>query len=170
MSKIYTLRKKKNKLAAVIIFSVLISACETSATRKEIDLGGAKVVYVMQNCKPNIKWNGMSVVLEGLNVPKKGDIAFSIGKIDYSEKQIREIKDTVFFYDGLLNSTCQTLVRLSSQEAIERYSLHRDNLLQNFVNTLDKLEHADSGDAAVRAALDGKKKGESLNSKPEVKS
>lgn len=137
-----------NIIGVAVVMAVLYGCASESAVRKEIVIGDQKIYYVMQSCKPSIKWDGMNVVLDGLKIPSKGDMTFSVGKIDYSEKAIREIKSTVNYFDGLLTATCQTLVRLNSEDAIERYSKHRDYLLSNFANTLSTLEKAETESAA----------------------
>lgn len=132
----------RTKTSVFIAAFILLGCSTTTAQRGELALNGKTVYYVMQSCKPSVKWDGMSVVLEGLQVPGEGNLAFSVGKIDYSEKAIRQISSTVAYFDGLLTATCQTLVRLNGQEAIERYSKHRDVLLSDLASTLGALEKA----------------------------
>lgn len=154
------------ELAVVIGLGVLTCACAATATRNEMNIGGRKVSYVMQKCKPSIKWDGVTVVLEGLNIPNKGDLAFSVGKVDFSEKALKEVRDTVFFYDGLLNATCQTLVRISDEKLIMDYSLHRDKLLQALASTLSKVESAPNSAVVETVVSASKAEGEKLGSTP----
>ena len=154
------------KLSVVFTCGSLVLGCAGNATRHEMEVGGKKVSYVMQKCKPSIKWEGVNVVLEGINIPNKGDLAFSVGKVDFSDKALREVRDTVFFYDGLLNSTCQTLVRISDERLIKDYSIHRDNLLQALANTLSKAEAATSSTAVEAVASAGMAEGKKLGSTP----
>jgi len=129
-------------------------------------IGGTKVIYVMQSCKPSVKWDGMTVVLEGINVPAKGDLQFSVGKVDFSDKAIRELRDTIFFYDGLLTATCQTLVRLEKEESVERYSMHRDKLLRELAETLSELERSGNESAAIDVSKKRRIVAETLGAKP----
>lgn len=142
-----------------VIAALVLMGCTATAWRQDVSIGGQTVNLVMQNCKPGVKWDGINVVLEGLKLPDAKDLKFSVGKLNFTEKAIREIRSTVFYYDGLLNATCQTLVRLNSQEAIERYSKHRDTLLVGLVNTLAAIENADS-DTATALAAKAKEKAE----------
>lgn len=147
---------------------LFLAACSSgpSAVLKELRLGDTTVKYTMQSCKPTARWDGFNLVLDGINIPRQGDLKFSIGKIDYSDKALREIKDTVFYYDGLLTATCQSLVRLQSQDAIERYSVHRDNVLQSLADTLTRIERASSEKVAQDAATEGRTKAAALGSTP----
>lgn len=157
-------------LPGLYILLLALAACSSgpSAALKELRLGDTTVKYSMQSCKPTARWTGFSLVLEGLNVPKQGDLKFSIGKIDYSERSLQEIKDTVFYYDGLLTATCQTLVRLTGQDAIERYSIHRDTLLQSLADMLTRLERASSETVAKAATAEGRATANSLGSSPKT--
>lgn len=147
-----------------------LAACETTSVVRELNVAGQKVRYTMQSCKPGIKWDGLSLTLEGLQVPNlsKGDLSFNIGKLNYSDKAIREIRDTVYFYEGLLNQTCATLVRLEGQDAIERYSLHRDTLLSGLATTLSNVQQAKSESAAEAAARAGRAAGQAEGATPKA--
>lgn len=152
---------KKFFFSTIII--IVLSSCAPSATLKELYIGDTRVTYATQSCQ-RVKWDGMKVSIEGINVPNKGNLAFSVGKIDYSDKAIREIQSTIFYYDGLLEGTCQTLVRLREQDAIERYSKHRDFLLSSLASTLTELERASTENLAEEIAKKGKVKAESAES------
>ncbi len=136
-----------NKLA-VLIVTMFICSCTTvpDATYKELTVGGKKVKYVSQECHPSVKWDGFEVAIEDLEFPlaSQNPLTFSIGKIGYEEKSIREIRNTIFYFDGLLTATCQTLVRLTKESSILSYSLHRDKILENLANYLSELEGVDN--------------------------
>lgn len=159
-----TIRSSKLTSACLLF---LAGCCSVpTAALKELRLGDTTVKYTMQSCKPTARWDGLNLVLDGVQIPNQGDLKFSIGKINYSNIALREIKDTVFYYDGLLTATCQSLVRLQSQDAVERYSMHRDQILQSFVETLVRVESASSEIAAQEAAVDGRSKASALGSTP----
>ncbi|OCQ23588.1 hypothetical protein A7985_06500 [Pseudoalteromonas luteoviolacea] len=127
-------------------FVSMIAGCSTtpSANLKELNVGGKKIKYVSQSCSPSIKWDGFDVSVEGLEFPNSSDnpLQFKVGKVDFEEKSIRKIKSTIFYYDGLLTSTCQTLVRLNNEESIMAYSKHRDEVLQSLTTYLSSVEAA----------------------------
>ncbi|WP_199636334.1 hypothetical protein JEM67_18085 [Serratia sp. PAMC26656] len=153
-------------ILAGIIFTV--SACDGSqgdAKYREVKIGGKTVTYRAVNCKPTVQWNGSDISLEGVQIDKIDNPKFSLGKLSYSDKTLRDIKDTVSFYDSLLNATCQTLVRLKSEEAVERYSLHRDELMSGLASTLTNLTYASTNVQAEDIAKDGKNKAKEIQSK-----
>lgn len=145
------------KIFSYLLVTCLTIGCTTTTTQRvELNVGGQQVQYTIHSCAPSIKWDGFELILDGIQVPNQNNLAFSIGKINYSQKALREIHSTVFYYDGLLKATCQTLVRLNNQDAIERYSKHRDALLSELINTLVALEQAPTENVATNIAMQAK--------------
>jgi hypothetical protein len=119
--------------------------------RIELTVAGTKAVYIVQTCKPGIKWDGFNVTIEGLQYPDEKDShKFSVGKINFSQQAIRQINTSVYYYDGLLVATCQTLNRLNTESSIIAYSKHRDAIVERLANYLAALEKSQTDEDVNR--------------------
>jgi hypothetical protein len=155
------------KIRAMLILVVLfIYGCPSpSAKYKELRLGETVITYTSQECHPSIKWDGFRVLIENLEFPdlQTNPLNFSVQKIEFGEQAVRKIQSTIFYYDGMLMSTCQTLVRLKEEDSIILYSKHRDKTLERLANYLSSLEKAESDQQVKdisKSAVDEQKKEE----------
>ncbi len=162
------MKAKQQKILFSCLLIAMIAGCAhtPSANLHEIIIAGKSIKYVSQKCSPSIKWDGFDVSIEGLDFPgsSTNPLQFKVGKIDFEEKSTRMIKSTIFYYDGLLVSTCQTLVRLKKEESILTYSNHRDEILQKLTTYLADIENAKTDEEVSKISIESKTNIEISNS------
>lgn len=137
--------------------------------RKELQIGGVNVYYSSIGCKPQVQWNGFDVSLEGLELPNTKDPTYKVGKLNYTQKSLHEIKENVVMFDGMLVSACQTLTLLKEQKSIIEYSKYRDSILSTFANTLMKYQDAPNEEVAKKVTAQSANEAKKVEeSKPNI--
>ena len=135
------------KILIILLTMMFITSCTTDmgvkATHRSVNIAGTKVAYKFQSCSPSFKWDGYSVQVDGLEFPnndKSELFKFTVGKIGYDQKVLRDIEGSIARYDSLIQSTCATLVRLEKEENILKYSNRRDDLFERLIKYMEALD------------------------------
>lgn len=150
---------------AMAITCVSCAGPGQQAKLREISIGGKTVSYTFQSCAPQVKWDGFDVKIEDIKMPSVADknpFQFTVGKIGYEQKAIRDINTSVMRYDSLMQACCSTLVRLKNEESILKYSLHRDALFSQLISYLETLDKTNNQEEAGKITADAFKKADQL--------
>lgn len=156
-------------------YSVLVSFCMVivgcaSATERTLVINGREARVKFAACSPALQYDGRNIVVKGLEVPKDSAVGaklnFKVAEVDLSPKATRAISDYTQRYKMLIDETCKTMILLPD-DARERYAVHRDKLVAQFIAYAGDLEDASGEEQVQETAEKAKKEADKLGSNPD---
>lgn len=135
----------KTNLFGLAVFSAILTACSTSGAVRDADLRifdhnvlGASYVV----CESQIKWDGVNFTIDGLETGEESAFKkFTIGKIDYNQKEIRQLDTLALSIDHLFRQMCSSTIALRNQpKALAEYVKSRDVTALKVFDVLKEME------------------------------
>lgn len=159
------------RIGFVLVLILLSGGCANPSAggRREINVGGKKIWYTWVICNAPIRYDGYDLVIEGLEVPQEGGkvneyLSFNVAKIGMKPTVLRQITDYTQRFKILADQMCQNRVIFAENpEIAERYALHSDALLAQFIRVAGDLQNAKDEASAELIVSEGTKKMEAIS-------
>lgn len=110
---------------SLVFITIMISGCTIDQTFRVAnqEILGATFIY----CETKIKWDGVTISLDGLDLGSQPKKDFVLGRVEYNEKQIRELDTIAFTIDRMFEQMCSSTISLrNNPEALAKYINERD--------------------------------------------